>query len=209
MYLNEIARELKGQFAVIYNDTVLIKSEYVENMFRLKYGTWETLDKTTEDFKHTFDLYNEYMTANLNKAISALTAEYNPLNNYEGKTEIIQEYGEQTQNFVKGQESIRNTNNAVTDNTEDYITSYDSDIFSPSSKNKNDYGERISTTEDGTRTDTNTANSYTNKVTEIKAGNMGVTTSQQMITEEMNLRLKNIYDMYIDNFVKNVCYMIV
>ena len=209
MYLNEIAVELKGQLAVIYNNTVLIKSEYFENMFRLKYGTWETLDKTSEDFKHTFYLYNEYMTPNLNKAISALTAEYNPLNNYEGKTEIIQEYGEQTQNFIKGQESITNTNNAVTDNTEDYITSYDSDIFSPASKNKNDYGERISTTENGTRTDTNTINSYTNKVTEIKAGNMGVTTSQQMITEEINLRLKNIYDMYIDNFVKNVCYMIV
>ena len=209
MYLNEIARELKGQLAVIYNNTVLIKSEYVENMVRLKYGTWETLDKTSEDFKHTFDLYNEYMTPNLNKAIIAFTAEYNPLNNYEGKTEIIQEYGEQTQNYVKGQESITNTNNAVTDNTEDYVTSYDSDTFSPSSKNKNDYGERISTTENGTRTDTNTINSYTNKVTEIKAGNMGVTTSQQMITEEINLRLKNIYDMYIDNFVKNVCYMIV
>ena len=209
MYLNEIVRELKGQLAVIYNDTVLIKSEYVENMFILKYGTWETLDETSEDFKHTFDLYNEYMTPNLNKAISALTAEYNPLNNYEGKTEIIQEYGEQTQNFIKGQESITNTNNAVTDNTEDYVTSYDSDTFSPASKNKNDYGERISTTENGTRTDTNTINSYTNKVTEIKAGNMGVTTSQHMITEEINLRLKNIYDMYIDNFVKNVCYMIV
>ena len=209
MYLNEIAMELKGQLAVIYNDTVLIKSEYVENIFRLKYGTWKTLDETTEDFKHTFNLYNEYMMPNLNKAISALTAEYNPLNNYEGKTEIIQEYGEQTQNFIKGQESITNTNNAVTDNTEDYVTSYDSDIFSPSSKNKNDYGERISTTENGTRTDTNTTNSYTNKVTEIKSGNMGVTTSQQMITEEINLRLKNIYDMYIDNFVKNVCYMIV
>lgn len=209
MFLKEISITLQNNLNVTYNNTVLIKSEYVENMFRLKYGTWETLDETSEDFKHTFDLYNEYMTPNLNKAITALKAEYNPLNNYEGKTEIIQEYGEQTQNFVKGQESITNTNNAVTDNTEDYVTSYDSNIFSPSTKNKNDYGERISTTENGTRTDTNTINSYTNKVTEIKAGNMGVTTSQQMITEEINLRLKNIYDMYIDNFVKNVCYMVV
>lgn len=209
MYLNEIARELNGQLSIIFAGNILIKSEYVENVFRLYYGSWETLDRTSEDFKHTFDLYNEYMTPNLNKAISALTAEYNPLNNYEGKTEIIQDYGEQTQNFIKGQESITNTNNAVTDNTEDYVTSYDSNIFSPSSKNKNDYGERISTTENGTRTDTNTINSYTNKVTEIKEGNMGVTTSQQMITEEINLRLKNIYDMYINNFVKNVCYMIV
>lgn len=209
MFLKEISITLKNNLNITYNGTVLINSGYVENMFRLKYGTWETLDETSEDFKHTFDLYNEYMTPNLNKAIGALTAEYNPLNNYEGKTEIIQEYGEQTQNFIKGQESITNTNNAVTDNTEDYVTSYDSATFSPSSKNKNDYGERISTTENGTRTDTNTINSYTNKVTEIKAGNMGVTTSQQMITEEIDLRLKNIYDMYIDNFVKNVCYMIV
>lgn len=209
MFLKEISITLQNNLNVTYNNTVLINSNYVENMFRLKYGTWETLDETSEDFKHTFDLYNEYMAPNLNRTITALTAEYNPLNNYEGKTEIIQDYGEQTQNFVKGQESITNTNNAVTDNTEDYVSSYDSDIFSPSTKNKNDYGERISTTENGTRTDTNTINSYTNKVTEIKAGNMGVTTSQQMITEEIELRLKNIYDMYIDNFVKNVCYMIV
>lgn len=209
MFLKEISITLQNNLNVTYNNIVLINSNYVENMFRLKYGTWETLDETSEDFKHTFDLYNEYMTPNLNKAIIALTAEYNPLNNYEGKTEIIQDYGQQTQNFIKGQESITNTNNAVTDNTEDSVSSYDSVTFSPVSKNKNDYGERISTTENGTRTDTNTINSYTNKVTEIKAGNMGVTTSQQMITEEINLRLKNIYDMYIDNFVKNVCYMIV
>ena len=209
MYLNEIAVELKGQLAVIYNNTVLIKSEYFENMFRLKYGTWETLDETSEDFKHSFYLYNEYMTPNLNKAMSALTAEYNPLNNYEGKTEIIQEYGEQTQNFIKGQESITNTNNAVTDNTEDYVTSYDNDTFSPTGKNKNEYGERISTIKNGKRTDTNTVDSYTNKITENKSGNIGVTTSQQMINAEIELRLKNIYDMYIDNFVKNVCYMVV
>ena len=209
MYLNEIARELNGQLSIIFADNILIKSEYVENVFRLYYGSWETLDKTSEDFKHTFDLYNEYMTPNLNKAINALTAEYNPIENYNSNSEITEVYGEQKQNYVKGQESIKNTNNAFTDNTEDYVTSYDSDTFSPTGKNKNDYGERISTTENGTRTDTNTVNSYTNKITENKSGNIGVTTSQEMINAEIELRLKNIYDMYIDNFVKNVCYMIV
>ena len=209
MFLKEISITLKNNLNVTYNDTILIKSEYVENIFRLKYGTWETLDETSEDFKQTFDLYNEYMTPNLNKAIIALTAEYNPIENYNSNSEVTEVYGEQTQNYIKGQESIRNTNNAVTDNTEDYVTSYDSDIFSPTGKNKNDYGERISTTENGMRTDTNTVNSYTNKITENKSGNIGVTTSQQMINAEIELRLKNIYDMYIDNFVKNVCYMIV
>ena len=209
MFLKEISITLQNSLNVTYNDTILIKSEYVENMFRLKYGTWETLDETSEDFKHTFDLYNEYMTPNLNKAIIALTAEYNPIENYNSNSEVTEVYGEQTQNYIKGQESIRNTNNAVTDNTEDYITSYDSDTFSPTGKNKNDYGERISTTENGMRTDTNTVNSYTNKITENKSGNIGVTTSQQMINAEIELRLKNIYDMYIDNFIKNVCYMIV
>lgn len=209
MFLKEISITLQNNLNVTYNDNVLIKSEYVENMFKLKYGTWETLDETSEDFKQTFDLYNEYMTYNLNKAITALNAEYNPIENYNSNSEVTEMYGEQTQNYIKGQESIRNTNNAVTDNTEDYVTSYDSDTFSPTGKNKNDYGERISTTENGTRTDTNTVNSYTNKITESKSGNIGVTTSQQMINDEIQLRFKNIYDMYIDNFVKNVCYMIV
>lgn len=209
MFLKEISISLQNNLNVTYNNTVLINSNYVENLFRLKYGTWETLDETSEDFKHTFDLYNEYMTPNLNKAISALTAEYNPIENYNSNSEVTEVYGEQVQNYTKGQESITNTNNAVTDNTEDYITSYDSDIFSPAGKNKNEYGERISTTENGARTDINTVNSYTNKITEKKSGNIGVTTSQQMINAEIELRLKNIYDMYIDNFVKNVCYMIV
>lgn len=209
MFLKEISITLQNNLNITYNNTVLINSVYVENMFRLKYGSWETLDETSEDFKHTFDLYNEYMTPNLNKAISALTSEYNPIENYNSNSEVTEVYGQQVQNYTKGQESITNTNNAVTDNTEDYVTSYDSDIFSPTAKNKNEYGERISTTENGTRTDTNTVNSYTNKITENKSGNIGVTTSQQMINAEIELRLKNIYDMYIDRFVKNVCYMIV
>lgn len=51
--------------------------------------------------------------------------------------------------------------------------------------------------------------SFTDRKTiteEVKHGNLGVTTSQQMISSELDLRLKNnFYDMIFDDFVKMYC----
>lgn len=39
-----------------------------------------------------------------------------------------------------------------------------------------------------------------------RSGNIGVTTSQQMITSEIALRKQNILEMFVDNFVARYCY---
>ena len=209
MHLNEIARELKGQLAVIYNDTVLIKSEYVEKIFAIKYRSWETLDLTTEDFKQTYILHNEYMAENLYKMIQAYTSEYNPIENFNSISIRTENFGQQTHIFNKGSESITNNSGSSTDNTTEYVTSYDSNTFSESNKITQQNGEKINTIENSNREDRDTLENYSNTISENKSGNIGVTTSHQMIESEIDLRLKNIYDMYIDKFIKNWCYLII
>lgn len=209
MYLNEIARELKGQLSVIYNDAILIKSEYVEKSFYTKYKSWETLDLTTEDFKQTYILHNEYMAENLYKMIQAYTSEYNPIENFNSVSSRTENFGQQIHIFNKGNESIINNTGGSTDNTTEYVTSYDSNTFSESNKITQQNGEKINTIENSNREDRDTLENYSNTITENKSGNIGVTTSQQMIESEIDLRLKNIYDMYIDKFIKNWCYLII
>ena len=209
MQLNEIARELKGQLAVIYNDTILIKSDYVEKIFYTKYKSWETLDFTSEDFKQTYILHNEYMSENLYKMIQACTSKYNPIENFNSNSTRTENFGQQTRIFNKGAESVTNNSGSSTDNTIEYVTSYDSNNFSESNKITQQNGEKINTIENSNREDRDTTENYSNVITENKSGNIGVTTSQQMIESEIDLRLKNIYDMYIDKFIKNWCYLII
>lgn len=57
------------------------------------------------------------------------------------------------------------------------------------------YGEKNNTFVDGQRVDSETENGYTDTVTVQKGGNLGVTTSQQMLTSELEFRkMYNFFD---------------
>ena len=77
------------------------------------------------------------------------------------------------------------------------VTGFDTNIFSPNSQNVAGGTDR--STSGGT---------YSETLTRKESGNIGVTTTQQMLKEERESALFNIYDHIIEAFKKRFCLMI-
>lgn len=199
----EIVPNLTNMLNVSYNDNVLISSNVVENYLLKKYGSYYTLNNTSEEFKIDFDIYNSLMVDGLNKIINAFSTEYNPIENYNSNIDEQNIYGERVSTFNKGEQSNRNNYGDRQNTTTDSVTSYDTTDFKDTSKTINNNLSYDDVLTEGNRIDKDTHNTYTDKHILNQHGNIGVTTSQQMINEEVKLRLTNIYYKYLDEFAKN------
>lgn len=199
----EIIPNLNNQLNVTYNDNVLISSNIVENYLLKKYASYYTLNDTALEFKTDFDIYNSLMADGLNKIINAFNAEYNPIENYNSIIEEENIYGERISTFNKGEQSNQNNYGDRQITTTDSVTSYDSTDFKDTSKTINDNKSYDDILTEGSRLDKDTHNTYTDKHNLNQHGNIGTTTSQSMVSDELSLRLTNIYYKYLDEFVKN------
>ena len=201
--MSEIIPNLTNMLNVSYNDNVLISSNIVENYLLKKYASYYTLNNTPDEFKADFDIYNGLMADSLNKIINAFNTEYNPIENYNSNIDEQNIYGERVKTFNKGEQSNHNNYGDRQNTTTDSVTSYDSTDFKDTSKTVNNNLAYDDTLIEGNRLDVDTYNTYTDKHILNQHGNIGVTTSQQMINEEIKLRLSNIYYKYLDEFAKN------
>lgn len=159
-----------------------------------------------------FRRYNEFCAlyqSNYEKMLTALNAQYNPVENYnrEEQTSTGNTYGDKTTTPT----GITSSNYKHDQNTVTYNTaSYDDVPKAASSTDNPDttgYTEQRFTDHEGN-------NPYS--ITETKGddgqivissihGNIGVTTNQQMITEELNLRRYNILLRFVSDFVRTYC----
>lgn len=199
----ELVPSLTNMLNVTYNDKVLISSNIVENYLLKKYTSYYTLNNTSEEFKTDFDIYNSLMADGLNKIINAFNTEYNPIENYNSNIDEQNIYGERISTFNKGEQRNINKYGDRQNTTTDSVTAYDTSEFKDNSKTVNinkTYDDNLT---EGNRIDTDTHNTYTDKHILKQHGNIGVTTNQQMINEEVILRLTNIYYKYLDEFARN------
>lgn len=77
------------------------------------------------------------------------------------------------------------------------VTGYDTNYFSPNSQNVAGGTDRSTS-----------GGSYSETLTRKETGNIGVTTTQQMLKEEREAALFNIYDHIIEAFKKRFCLLI-
>ncbi len=156
------------------------------------------------------------------KWVKALNIEYEPLYNYDRTEEYTDEHKGSFDNKANG--SSTQTNNLT--ETRDLTGSNDS-TTTGSSKAYNDADliekeETVldqDTTEGGTVTNTGTvgnvsntgengSDEYTNIHKARMFGNIGVTTSQQMLQSELDLARWNLYEHIADLFASEFCIMI-
>ena len=129
---------------------------------------------------------------------------YNPIENY-NKTELR----DLVVNTTTKDTSNDTTNNVTTMNTDsdsnDFISAFDSSTLSP--KGETTTIENINTNNDIVNNSSrdsinNSAHKETNKI----SGNIGVTTTQQMLQSELDIRMKlNIYEIIARKFYKEFC----
>ena len=184
---------------------------------------------TPQDLVIKFMVYKrQYMTEARN-IYNALNAEYNILDNYNGKethtiterntkTGGIETTGSNTNNTSTTGENTNNTSTTATGTNTEKVTTFETDTWRTAggADTTTDSTTTDTTTTSNTLTGTATANSTQtfNNVKDTKnfsetterAGNLGVTTSQQMVMSELDLRSKYICaKMVVDKFIEVYC----
>ena len=195
-------------------DTItVISSTDCGNILLYKYGErafYKPSDTNMTDYAYFIKLWTTWLDSNKTdylKLYAALDSEYNPINNYDSHEVVTTQHGhvltDKSQPGVKTT-SINEFTPGITDTTESSIYGYNSATASDADKvtNKKTGKDTNTNTIERTGFDTDThTHSGSDTVTSDKSGNIGVTTSQQMIESEVALRLKDYVDRIIKCFI--------
>lgn len=149
---------------------------------------FEVLPADSDKIKVLIGNWSDKMIDIWNRLYMALKEDYNPLHNYD-RTETHDET-ESAKNTTNSMDTSRGSNN-------NQVVGYNSTSLADASK--------VSTSMTGqARSDSD--NQIIRNYTIRAFGNIGVTTSQQMLEAEMQLRQKyNIYDLLIMDFKDRFC----
>ena len=204
-----------AEFTITDNDNnTIVTGQNVTQYLKYTYGDY----KTRAALLVLWQTYTEIHGADLLKAWAAWNAEYNHIDNYNGpETNVfLTNDGEETETITHGK-TTTTTANDVTNTA--YSTTFESNSEKETDKNVQsgsttsaDTGTTV-TSKDRT-TKTLTVGDTTYSADEVHAelknrhGNFGVTTTQQMITSEVDMRLNPLIKMYIDAFVTDYAYYV-
>lgn len=150
-------------------------------------------------FKHNAEFWFKRNKYNFEMMFEALNVEYNPIENYDRKEDST-ETPDITKSLTSGSNASSTTGTTGTSSSSGTNTgktsAYDTEDFSNMSQDSN--SDSSSTTMNSTSTDTNSltsseAETGTRTFTSRVHGNVGVTTSQQMIEAELKLRQFDLY----------------
>lgn len=207
-----------------------VDHETMVNTILLNCGEFEVLYPNIETLKNMFTLFSSKWSRAVSKWVGALNTEYKPLENYDryenfGGSETELENGNETY-LTNGNETITNNGNTVlsrsgSDNNdvENKTSAFNANDYQPDEKTttKINYGS-------SDKNDVNLNQTRTPNITEIRTpnikktrtpnlenhihGNVGVTTSQQMLESELQLQYWNLYNKISNIFMKEFCIMV-
>lgn len=196
------------------NNNTIISGDAVTDYLKYMYADY----KVTRLLHVAWGYYNVMHKDDFLRAYAAWTANYEPLDNYNGtETNVyITNDGDLTSTTTHGKtttitaESVANENEVTTFDDTDYRP--DSKTTQTGDTKQEDRGTTKIQDSHSTTTLSIDGTSYTaDKVSgEIKNrhGNLGVTSSQQMIMSEVNMRLYPLVQLYIDEFISEYAYMV-
>ena len=133
--------------------------------------------------------------------------EYNPIHNYDRKEELTDDdSGTSSGTGSSSGNSTNNSTNNSTDNTVQKATAFNSDIPKETGRAENS-GQSAGNVEATYTTGTNSSEQYkkTLKRTLHTSGNIGVTTTQQMIQAQRDIVRFTVYDAILQDFKVKFC----
>lgn len=171
--------------------------------------------------KNRITIWSNKYQINWKKLYDTTVLEYNPIENYD-RIEDWTYTDDETSTSAR--DNTRNTTNSVkSTSTNEIMNSVNvTDQNTAFNTGLADHAKQITdgdTTENGTITNTETGKDTENESvnggrtgihtrTGREHGNIGVTTSQQMIQSERDLVVFNLYDVIAESFIENFCLMI-
>ena len=138
------------------------------------------------------------------RAYLALNEEYNPLHNYDKHSVIETETDEHTD--TQKNPIIKTTNSGGTTTSTDKTSPYDTGNNFVNKGQTETVLPSVWTQTDAYNTEM-VYGDQKNTVTENTSGNIGVKSSQSMVAEELSIRVNNLVDYILNQFVKQYLFL--
>lgn len=206
-----------------------VDSDNLKNIFLMECGEFELLYPDLDFMKSAISLFSQKWKWTIKKWTDALKIKYAPLENYDR----FESYGGKVTVTNNGNETVINSGNSInkheeennfsrsgsdSNNVENSTSAYNSSTYQPDNKTDNvtTYGLKENNKNNATDTITpNLTETRTPNLTEVRTpelenhihGNIGVTTSQQMLKSELDLALWNLYENIVNLFKAEYCIM--
>lgn len=181
------------------DDFTLDDKEIIVNNLLMESAELEVLYPDPEFMKQAITAWSAKEVISWNRLYKAMTAKYDPIENYNRKEET------DTQNRGSMVNSGTDRNDRTGQfQTTNSITSFDNNNFQPHDLSVETVGDNTSITYGRTVSD-NTGSKIKSEI----HGNIGVTTSQQMLEQEIEVTPKiNIYNIIINSFIQRFCLLV-
>lgn len=184
----------------------LISSSDLYMTFTIKYYNFIYISDDVVEIARIITNLGELFNNEYSKKVELLLNEYNPIENYNSKeTETITTENSST---TGNENTTTVTSNGTTDTTGEStnkIAPYDSENFSNDTNLNNSTNSTTNSTDTTTSNDSGSINTNgTTSRTLSRSGNIGVTTTQQMIESEFELRSRNIIFEFLDKISKYI-----
>lgn len=194
------------------------KDNVVDNII-LECGEFETLYSDPYFMRSAIGTWSNKHYRTFEKWIAALNLEYNPLENYDRQEDWTDTGDENTKVKFTDDTTTETDSSTTTEgsseqngNTEDLVSAFDSSSYQESEKHVIDTDEEHSDEVSSNTTLTNDSEQNTegekdtiDKHTGRIHGNIGVTTSQQMLQSELDIARFNIIQEITNLFMTELC----
>jgi hypothetical protein len=197
-------------FSITVDDVDLYESADVYAQLR-QFATFSFIDAnaTITAFVSRWEMWRAQQGPDLKRAWDALHALYNPISNYdmqETSTDGTARDKDTETTTPDGEQIVDTKNNRYgfnADNTGDGVPV----TASKSTQSYNDYSVTTEHEHENTLTDTDLQGSYNDIKNHVmqRSGNIGVTTSQQMISAELELRQQDLLYQFCKRFINKWC----
>lgn len=183
----------------------LNKETLVENILQ-ESGDFEVLYSDFDFMKNSIGLVSRKWNRTFQKWWDALQLEYDPIYNYDRYEEWTDE-GTDSGTVGNEGKSTSDEHSSGSGNTTTNVNSYDSNTFQPDGQSTSTQSASSGGVDTSNTTETRNLKT-TGKHNGHLYGNIGVTTSQQMLESELELDAWNVYEHITDVFVKELCIMV-
>lgn len=169
----------------------LTKQTLTDNIL-LRGGEFEVLYANPSAMQSMIGIWSNKMQDTFDRWVRALAIDYAPLENYD-RYENWNDHTEGT----GSSDSTGSVSTTTSDTSELTKSAYNESGYSPYEKTTNS-GTLGSSTTDGTDTEMENDSAHVGRI----HGNIGVTTSQQMLEAELNLGYWNVYEKITELFLQ-------
>ena len=184
-----------------------IDKQTLVNNILLQGGEFEVLYSDPNFLQNMIGVWSQKWQRTMEKWVKALSVNYNPLENYD-RMEEWYDNGSRNAN-TKRNESATGHDDSLSSgsgNTENTRSAYNSSVYQPhdnAASSSTGSNTSYSTTSANGNIDEkeNTSNTRTGRA----HGNIGVTTSQQMLEAELNIDKWNVYEEITNLFMTEFC----